>query len=174
MSHSFDSSRFTLVDRPLRSDEARQVSAEIRETANILGYSPRELLSIPSCLIIEAADGELAGVCATKRLSGKCHEIAFILIFPAYRRQGLGSFLFKTAFRRLSDQGCTILCVSREPSILRRMEEVGMRFLPEWRLPLTVHLAKMRHYSNIYRFRESFRKIPMYRDQSPFQYAIRD
>jgi GNAT superfamily N-acetyltransferase len=122
---------------------------------------------------MEAADGELAGVCATKRLSKKWHEIAFILILPAYRRQGVGSALFKTAFQRLRDQGFSILCISRQSSILRLMEEAGMRFLPEWRLPLAVHLAKMRHYSSVYRFREAFRKVPMYRDQSPFQYAIR-
>jgi GNAT superfamily N-acetyltransferase len=123
---------------------------------------------------METADGQLAGVCATKRLSGKYHEIAFILILPAYRRQGLGSALFRTAFRRLSDQGYATLCISREPSVLRLMEEAGMRFLPEWRLPLAVHLAKMHHYWSVYRFREAFRKVPMYRDQPPFQYAIRD
>ena len=174
MSHGFDTSRFTLVDRPLLPEEAQQVSRAIRETPNILGYSPRELLSFASCLIMETTDGDLAGVCVTKHLSRSCSEIGFILILPLYRRQGIGSALFHIALQRLVEQRRTILCVSREPSILRLMEASGMRFLPEWRLPVAVHLARMRHYSNAYRFCESFRKMPMYRNQPPFRCAIRN
>lgn len=174
MAARLDSSRFILVDRPLRPHEAHQVSSAIRETANILGYPPRELLAIRSCIVAEADDGTLAGVCAIKRLSRTCSEIAFILVLPDYRRQGIGSALFRQAFQRLADQEQTIICISREPSVLRLMEEAGMRFLPEWRLPLIAHLARMRHYASAYRFRESFRKIPLYRCQPPFRYAIRD
>jgi GNAT superfamily N-acetyltransferase len=174
MSASPTTSPFTLVDRPLLPDEAHQVSAAIRETANILGYSPQELLKIPSCLIAEAGDGGFAGVCAIKRYSPKCSEIVFILILPDYRRQGIGSALFREAFRRLREENQTILCISREPSILRLMEEMEMRFVSEWRMPPLVQLAKFRHYANLYRFRESFRKAPMYRGQPPFRYALKD
>jgi GNAT superfamily N-acetyltransferase len=174
MSRGFDSSHFVLLDRPLRPDEAQQVSASIRETPNILGYSPRELLSLPSCLVAETDTGELAGVCAVKRLSRNWSEIAFILVFPTYRKQGIGSALFRLACRRLESQGRTALCISRETSVLRLMEEAGMRFVPEWQLPLAVHMARMRHYASVYRFCEGFRKIPMYKNQPPFQYAIRD
>ncbi len=104
MSRSFDSSRFTLLDRPLRPDEAQQVSAAIRETPNILGYSPRELLCIPSCLVAETGSGEIAGICGLKRLSRKWSEIAFILVFSPYRKQGIGSALFRLACRRLESR----------------------------------------------------------------------
>ncbi len=174
MSGSPRTASFTLVDRPLLPDEARQVSAAIRETANILGYAPGELLKIPSCLIAEASDGGFAGLCVVKRYSPTCSEIVFIVILPAYRKQGIGSALFREVFRRLREEKQTILCISRESSVLRLMEEADMRFVPEWRLPLAVHLAKFRHYANIYRFCESFRKGPMYRSQPPFRYALKD
>ena len=172
MSRSLDSSRFTLVDRPLRREEAQQISEAIRETPNILGYSPRELLSFGACLVAEAANGEMAGVCVVKRVARHWSELTFLIVLPAFRQQGIGSALFRTAFQRLSDGGDTILCISRETSILRLMEEAQMRFIPEWQLPLAVHLAKMRHYSSFYRFREGFRKTPMYQGQPPFRYAV--
>jgi GNAT superfamily N-acetyltransferase len=172
MPRGFDPSLFSLVDRPLRPDEARQISNAIRETPNILGYSARELLAFRSCLVAETKDGTLAGVCVVKRLSRGCSEIAFILILPAYRRKGIGSVLFRRAFTRLAEETQMILCVSREPSILRLMEEAGMRYIPEWRLPLAVHLAKMRHYASVYRFREGFRKTSMYIGKPPFRYAV--
>lgn len=163
---------FTLIDRPLRPDEARLVSGAIRETPNILGYSPRELLALPSCLVAEAENGAFAGVCAIKRFTQKYSEITFILVLPAYRKRGIGAALFHEAFQRLRNQGYTILCISREPSILRLMEEANMNFIAEWRLPLVVHLAKMHHYSSLYRFCEGFRKGPMYSGQPPFRYAV--
>ncbi|MES2463326.1 MAG: GNAT family N-acetyltransferase [Armatimonadota bacterium] len=174
MPTSPDPRPFTLVDRPLHRNEAQQISVAIRETPNILGYSPEELLSFGGCLVAENDAGELAGVCVVKRLSRHWSEIAFLIVLPAFRKQGIGSALFDEAFQRLRDRGDTILCVSREVSILRLMEKAEMRFIPEWRMPPAVHLAKMRHYSSFYRFWESFRKAPMYRGQPPFRYAIRE
>jgi GNAT superfamily N-acetyltransferase len=174
MSSRADGDRFTLLDRPLRPEEAQLISEAIRETPNILGYSPQELLAISSCLIAEAEGGELAGVCVVKSLSRQWSEMAFLIVLPAHRKKGVGTALFRKAFLRLSSQGVTILCISREPSVLRLMDEAGMQYLPEWRLPLAVHLAKIRHYSSLYRFREGFRKIPLYQNQPPFQYAVKE
>ena len=173
MSARADTSRFTLIDRALSREEAKAISAAIRETPNILGYSVKELLSFGECLIAETASGEMAGICVMKRIARQWSELVFLIVLPAYRKQGIGAALFREAFRRLSAHGDTVLCISREASILRLMEEVQMQFLPEWRLPFVVHLAKMRHYANFYRFREGFRKGPMYQGQPPFRYAVK-
>ncbi|MBC8103894.1 MAG: GNAT family N-acetyltransferase [Cytophagales bacterium] len=164
---------YTIRERRLLPDEARMLSSAIRETPNILGYLPRELLAFSSCLVAESTgDGVFAGACLTKHLGRNWCEISLVLVLAGHRRKGVGSALFRAAFEGLREQNRQILCVSREASILRLMEAGGMRFLPEWQLPLPVRIAQARHYSSLYRFREGLRKIPMYRDQPPFRYAV--
>ena len=164
---------FSLVERALTRDEAVRLSAAIRETPNILGYPPKELQTFRHCLIAETDTGAFAGVCILKRLAGSWWDLAVVYVFPEYRGQGIGTALFLAGFRHLQDSGQHILCTSREATILRLMAAQGMCDIPDWRLPLGVHLAKSRHYMlSGYRWREAFRKAPMYHDQPPFRTMV--
>lgn len=163
---------FTIESRPLCPDEAAQMSAAIRETPNILGYLPRELLTFGPCYVVQTEEGQFAGACVVKKLSARWWEIAAIVVLPAFRKQGIGAALFHQALDDLKQRNVPILCVSCEPSVLRLMERAQMRFVSDTRLPLVVHFAKMRHYSSWYRTREGFRKMPLYHGIGPFKSAV--
>jgi GNAT superfamily N-acetyltransferase len=160
-----------ITQRSLTEAEATTLSQAIRETANILGYLPRELSKQPVAFVAEV-DGAFAGACVVKRLSSRWSEIGVVLVLPPFRRRGIGSALFEQAFTYLQGENRRVLCTSREPSVLRLMESAGMRFIKEWQLPFAVHVALMRHYSSVYRFKEARRKMPMYKGQPPFRSAI--
>lgn len=161
----------TITRRSLTETEAAILSQAIRETPNILGYLPRELAKQPVAFVAQV-EGEFAGACVVKRLSRHWSDIGAVLVLPEFRKQGIGSVLFRQSFAHLQSENRHILCTSREPFILRLMEQAGMRFVHEWQLPFVVHWALMRHYANGYRVKEGWRKMPMYKGQPPFRSAI--
>ncbi|MDX1931887.1 MAG: GNAT family N-acetyltransferase [Capsulimonadales bacterium] len=161
------------VTRPLTEAEALRLSLALRDTPNILGYLPGELTGFSDALVVESTtDGTLAGVCLIKRLPMNWADLAVLYVFPEHRNRGIGTRLFRDAFARLRTERRHILCVSREPSVLRRMEAERMRFIGSWQLPLPVQWAYSRHYMSSYRFREAFRKQAVFPKQPPFRYAV--
>jgi len=163
---------YSSTERALTRDEAVRLSAAIRKTPNILGYPPKELQGFPDCLIATLEDGTFAGVCLTKHLAGVWSEIAVVYVFPEFRGQGIGTALFQAGFRKLQSADQRILCISREPIILRRMEAAGMRYISAWRLPFSIHVVKFWYMQSVYRQCEAFRKIAVFRGQPAFRTAV--
>lgn len=163
-----------LSERSLGREEAERLSTALKETPNILGYTPRELQNFHEVIVAHAdgEDGGAAGVCILKPMPGRWTDIAVIFVFPEYRRRGIGSRLFTAAIQRIRDQKRHVLCVSRDASIIRLMERDGMRFISSMLLPWPVQYAYSIHYSSVYRFKEALRKAAIFRGQPPFRYAV--
>jgi GNAT superfamily N-acetyltransferase len=164
---------YVITTRPLQAREAVRLSVALRETPNILGYLPQELLRFPDALVVtKQPENGFAGVCLTKKLPQNWVDIAVIYVFPEYRTHGIGTALFQRALRDLRAQQKRVLCVSREDSVLRLMREEKMRFIHSWQIPFLLQMAYSRHYLSLYRLGEAIRKQAVYPSQPLFRYAV--
>lgn len=161
-----------IITRPLTANEADALSQALRNTPNILGYSPHELRRFPDALLVLTPDGMLAGVCLVKYLPQKWADIAVLYVFPGFRRQGIGERLLFAALARLKLNEWNVLCVSREPSVIRWMGKAEMELVKSPPLPFYASFAYGRHYLSGYRFKEGVRKAFHYGKQPAFRYGV--
>lgn len=155
---------FSLTNRSLTGAEAECLHHELKTTANILGYLPRELLRFSSCFVAtDAQTGAFAGACLCKDLFANWTDIAVLYVLPAFRGRGVSRLLFEAAFddahiRRKRH----IYVLSRSPQIVHLMEAKNMEITrAAWKAPLAVHFHTQIHLSHWYRWKEAVRKAPL-------------
>lgn len=166
---TFPVSDFRITARPLTLSEAKRLHEELKTTPNILGYTVRELTHFPHVLVAETEAGAFAGACISKDLLLGWTDIAVLYVLPDFRGAGIGARLFKDAFARAQERQRHIYVLSRNPSVIRLMEQSGMETTRAvWKAPLAVHLHQQCHMSSLYRVREAFRKSTMRNDGHRF------
>ncbi len=158
--------------RPLTPDEARTLHRELRTTPNILGYTAAELRRWADVLVQEA-DGALAGVCLCVDLPGDWMELCVLYVLPSSQRRGIGRRLFTAALDRARDQGRSVYVLSRNPQVVSWMREEGMTVSGGFRnAPPPVRAHMRRHMAHPYRWTEALRKLPQIRRCPPLLQGI--
>lgn len=151
-----------LRHRPLTEAEARRLHEELKTTANIFGYTVRELLRFREVVVAEDEDGRFAGACLSKDLTFHWTDIAALYVLPGFRGRGLGGKLYTTAFERARERRRHIYTLSRSPEVIHLMERFGMTLTRSpLNAPFAVHLHMQCHMASWYRFREGMRKMKM-------------
>ncbi len=161
----FTISEIKITPRWLTSREANQLETELKSTPNILGYTAGELQHFPNVLVAETPSGEFAGACISKDLLFNWTDIAMLYVLPKFRGYGIGGKLFREAFARAQARRRHIYVLSRNPSVIRLMEQSEMKIArAAWQAPLALHLYNQYHMSSLYRLSEAIRKSRMRRD----------
>lgn len=149
-----------LVHRTLTRAEAACLHEELKSTANILGYTIKELLRFSDVLVAEAENGTFAGACISKDLLFGWTDIAVLYILPAFRGQGISTQLYSAAFASAEERGRHIYTLSRSPEVIHLMERMGMKMTRSIESsPFAVHLYTQYHMMSFYRWKEVFRKV---------------
>lgn len=167
------SNSLRILKRRLTDDEVVILMKLIRETPNITGYSYREWQTFKNLFVAESAD-ILVGVCVTEPLYGKWEDVALLYVLDAYRRHGIGSELFRYAFRDLKSKKKNIYVTSRNPVVIALMKEYGMKEVRHiLMLPILINLHNIIFCCSVYRLTEFIRKRHVYGAQPPFVYAYK-
>ncbi|GAB4463281.1 MAG: hypothetical protein OHK0029_31680 [Armatimonadaceae bacterium] len=162
-----------VVHRPLTLNEARRIHRELKTTPNILGYTVRELRQQRDLFAAEV-DNCFAGICFNTDLPLGWSEVAVLYVLPEFQGQGIGRTLFTLACARCHDRGRHTFVLSRNPTVVRWMEETGFAVAPaSWRAPLAFHLYGFWYMSNLYRWIEAFRICGSLRNARPMMQGIR-
>ena len=163
---------YEIVKRRLTASEADVLYKEIKTTPNILGLTRGEWRAFKDVWVAEK-DGQMAGVCANRDLPLGWSEVAALYVLPEHRAHGLGRQLFELAFDDLVKRRRDIYVISRNPAIIKMMEERRMRFLAIERMPLGITLFNLAYMAQPYRGWEMLRKQMAFRgDRSGFRGAI--
>jgi GNAT superfamily N-acetyltransferase len=163
-----------IIPRPLTPLEAACLHKELKTTPNILGYTVRELAHFPNVLVAETAGGDFCGACISKDLLFGWTDIAVLYVLLDFRGAGIGARLFTDAFARAWERQRHIYALSRNPSVIRLMEQSGMDVTRAvWKAPLAVHLHQQCHMSSLYRVREAIRKSTMRNDNHRFHAGMK-
>jgi len=156
-----------VIHRRLIESEAALLHEELKTTANILGYTVREILAFEDVLVAEA-DGKFAAACVSKDLLFGWTDIAVLYVLPAFRGSGLGTELYTEAWQRASQRARHIFTLSRSPQVIHLMKRFGMEISGSlWKAPLAVHLHMNRHMMSLYRLREAIRKSGQIKNSVP-------
>lgn len=159
-----------ITHRNLQPSEAKYFSDQLRDTANITSYSPRELLGYEDAYV--ATDGgKPLGFLILKSIGSNWIEILALFVDKDFRALGISSKLITAAKTNLP-KGISIMTVSRNPIIIRQLQKNGFSEVSFWRLPLEVKVSQLRFAFNGRRFAEYIRKNS-FANQPPFRFFVK-
>lgn len=160
-----------LVKRSLTKEEARDFSREMRLTPNIIGYRPSELSSFKNVLVAEAS-GKAMGILVYLE-ADKFIDLKILLVKESVRGIGYGGLLVKSALRSLDRTKKPAYAVTRNPLIIRLLEEAGFSKVSFLGLPLACQVHQLKMIFSLYRIKEAARKSLAFPHQPKFSYYLR-
>lgn len=162
----------TIKFRKLTNKEIKVVMEEIRQTVNITGYTQSEWQKFEEFLVAEY-NGELAGVAVIQSISQKWSELTVLLVLSRFRGRGIGNNLFRSAIEHIERGGKNVYTVSRNPIVIRSMQEAGFTFVSLRELPLEINLFNIKFILSWFRLKEYLRKKMYHRELPEFVYGVK-
>ncbi|MCX6812526.1 MAG: GNAT family N-acetyltransferase [Candidatus Berkelbacteria bacterium] len=152
------SEELKIIEARFSNHEAKIVQAEIRKSADITGYSRRELLRQKN-VFKGFIDGEFAGSCINFEFGENWTELSGFIVAEKFRGQGIGKMLFESAYQSAIKNQKNIFVVSRNPAMKKIINPKEFKIIRKFRqLPQVIKLHEFRFAISWYRFLELIRK----------------
>lgn len=157
--------------RKLTKLEAADFAAEIAQTPNITGYTPKELETLKDVFVI-ASQNQTNGMLAYIE-TDKFVDLKILIVKEAFRGRGLGSKLFTNFMEQFGATQKPIYVVTRNKVVVAMLEQQGFRKTSLHKLPLPCILHQLEMLFSFYRAKEYIRKLVTFRRQGRFAYYIK-
>ena len=157
-----------ITKRKLTLQEAEIISREISHTNNIIGYKAAELTNFPNTFVA-ISNSKLVGISTYVELKDWIDR-KILIILEEYRGQGYGRKLFDYSIAQTRKLNKSTYTVTRNPAIVKLLEEKGFKRTNLFRLPPPVILHQMKLIFSVYRIKEYLRKLPQIKSGPRFQY----
>lgn len=123
---------------------------------------------------VAESEETFVGACLSVDLPLGWTEIAVLYVLEEFRNKGIGKELFDRGWQSAEERRRNIYVISRNPSVLKLMNDRGMRVKKNLLCaPVAVHLYNLKYMASVYRIVEAVRKISMSRGKLPFCFGVR-
>jgi GNAT superfamily N-acetyltransferase len=177
-----ENERLEVQRRPLTSDEADQVMAEVRLSGAITGYSDAEWRGKRDVFVLVGCEtNELVATVLVHHMWGGWSEIAVVFVLERHRGRGYGTTLLQAVMRTLRSDGRKKLIFFLDDKMAHLAEVSGFdlfdsvdSYLCRWpRDKLFFKVAyKIQWLTNIYRLRELQRKRRQLGSTYEFKFGV--
>ncbi len=157
-----------ITRRKLDINEARLISHEIRNTGNIIYYSPRELTRFKQCFVAEDTEG-LAG-CFVVTEGGDFIDLKILIVLETRRGLGVGEKLFVAALERYQNTKKIIYLTTRNPVVVKMALTRGFSKIKLTKLPLSAIVYELVWSFNLKRLIVLSEKNKRFPELPPFEY----
>lgn len=161
----------TITKSKLTRQEINYLVEGIKATPNIIGYTKREWERFGE-VFVARVDGKMVAVAVNSNLTDGWAETPVLFVNEDYRFKGIGKKLFTEAIAELKKSSQNIYYVSRNPIVIKWMQEEGMKFDNIFYLPFPVILHIIHKSLSLYRIKEYIRKLIIFPHQKPFLHAF--
>lgn len=156
--------------RSLTAQEANIISKEIRNTKNITGYLPTELLRFGK-MLVATKDKSIIGILYYKKHK-KLIDLKILIVVSNWRGQGIGRKLFQQFITEVGSAE-KIYTVTKSSELIHLISEAGFKEVGFLRLPILAKLNEISKGFSYYRVKEALRK-GMLKTRNKFSYWIRN
>lgn len=158
--------------RKLTKEEAEIISDEIKNTDNIVGYLPSELVDFGDFLVVKDGDIFIGVLLYKEYINFVDFKIFFIR--KAFRCKGYGKLLFANFLKEVNNSKKMIYTVTRNPIVAILVKEVGFMEVNFFQLPLGIILHQVKMLFSRYRIKEFYRKGLLNPKKEKYSYWIRN
>lgn len=156
--------------RNLTAQEVETISDEIKNTKNITGYTPAELLKLGN-MLVAIEDKTITGVLYYKEHQ-KFIDLKIMIVIAKWRGRGIGRELFQK-FIAKAKKNKKIYTITKSPEVIALISKAGFKNVGWFGLPVLAQLNEIAKGFSLYRIKEAFRK-GMLNDKNKFSHWVRN